>query len=112
MKKQQLPHNWVMQVLLLQTAITLWYAHKCFICPSHFVTQNNKEVLKGWDLIKLIIFTASWKTFLSETSFFKKNYECVAVNTMITIATALIKAKMPAVSPTIALVSSAQMLTQ
>lgn len=40
--KKKLAHNSTIKVLFLQTAIMFWYA--CFICHSHAVIQNNKDM--------------------------------------------------------------------
>lgn len=45
----------------------LWLQQGCFIHTYHVLTLNiRKTILKGWDLIKLIIFPASPKIPLSE----------------------------------------------
>lgn len=44
------------------------YMQKCFMSTAHFFIQNVKNP-KGWDLMKLVILTASSKTYLSEIGF-------------------------------------------
>lgn len=40
------------------------------LCVSHFVAQKSKKTCTRGDLIRLILFTVSLRTFFSETEIF------------------------------------------
>lgn len=74
----------ITQVLCLETITLFWYAAKVlhvFFSFPH--TTLKRSVLKGWDLINLIIVNTSSKTFLSKICIFL-NSKCVAVKNTIT----------------------------
>lgn len=48
----------------------------CVKHTSHLSHRILKSVLSGWDLIKLIIFTVSSRTYLSETNLFRFVLNC------------------------------------
>lgn len=63
--------NLVTQALFLLPTVMLWFAATVPYECSHFVTWGIKrDVLKGRCLMKLIVFTASSRTFLSDIDFF------------------------------------------
>lgn len=68
-KMQRLIYNSVAQVLFLKTTIILLCTAEVLYTyfPFHYTDYFFKCTLQGQNLIKLIIFTVSSKTFLSET---------------------------------------------
>lgn len=73
-------NHWV----FLEITNVLWICRSAFcVFPvsSHRILKWS--MLKNKDLIKLIIFTSSSRTFLRKISFVLFNYECMAVKNMI-----------------------------
>ena len=41
----------------------LLHAAECFMEPSHFITEYQKDILKSWEIMKLIFTVLSWTFF-------------------------------------------------
>lgn len=69
-------HNLIMHVHFLEINLILGFASPCVLCGHQSVTQNieNVYILKGWGLIKLIIFIVSLEGILRWIGFFHFPY--------------------------------------
>ena len=97
----------ILQVLFLNLAI-LYYEAKVPLLIHSILSDRIEKIrmLKGWDFVKLIIFIASLRIFLSKIGFKSTHLliyltQCVTVKIAVTISTvwyiALICAKTPAI---------------
>lgn len=82
-------HKPLTQWLFLERTMILWYAAKLLYVyfPFHYIDYQKESVLKGHDLIKLIILTSSSRAFLSEGGIFIFYCKCAVLKNTATAST-------------------------